>query len=84
MDAINYTFKVANIYDTYGVNEFLGGIGLVVNCKYRGRGIATEMLKARKPFLKATGFQLTSTAFTGIGSQKAAKHAGYDENYSIS
>lgn len=47
--------------------------------EYRGRGIATEILKARVPMLKALGLKVTSTAFTGIGSQKAAKKAGYKE-----
>lgn len=68
----------------YGVDEFLGGLGLVVNSKYRGRGIATEMLKARRPFLKAAGLQLTSTSFTASASQKAAEKAGYEENFAIS
>lgn len=45
-----------------------------MNRKYRGRGIATEMLKARRPFLEALGLKVTSTAFTGIGTQKAAKY----------
>lgn len=57
--------------------------GLCVNPEYRGRGIATEILKARAPILKALGLKVTSTAFTGIGSQSAAKKAGYKETYVI-
>lgn len=53
--------------------------GLCINPEYRGRGIATEMLKARVPILKALGLTVTSTAFTGIASQIAAKKAGYED-----
>lgn len=55
----------------------MSAMGLCVNTAYRRRGIATEMLKARAPFLKNLGFKVTSTEFTGIGSQKAAALAGY-------
>lgn len=55
----------------------------MVNREYRGLGIATEMLKARRPFLKALGLSLTSTSFTGTASQKAAQKAGYVEDYAI-
>lgn len=57
--------------------------GLCVSPKYRGLGIATEILKARVPILKAFGLKVTSTAFTGIGSQAAARKAGYKEVYVI-
>lgn len=42
------------------------------------------MLKARAPILKAFGLTVTSTAFTTIGSQIAARKAGYDEVFAIS
>lgn len=79
---MEYSFKQCNIFEKYGVDEFVGALGLVVNYNYRNRGIAIEMLKARKPLLESLGLQLTSTAFTGIGSQKAAKYAGYEEDFS--
>lgn len=41
------------------------------------------MLKARAPVLEAFGLKVTSTAFTGIGSQTAAAKAGYKEVFVI-
>ena len=80
---INYTYGELKIFEKYEAESYLAGYGLVVNRKFRGQGIAVEMLKARVPFLKALGMTLTSTAFTVVGSQKAAKYAGYSEDYEI-
>lgn len=55
----------------------------MVNRNFRGLGIATEMLKARIPLLKAIGLSVTSTVFSVIGSQKAAKNAGFIEDFVI-
>jgi GNAT superfamily N-acetyltransferase len=73
-----------NVFEHYSVKEYLIAYGLCVDTMYRARGIATEMLKARAPMLKALGLKVTTTAFTGIGSQKAAQKAGYVENFVIS
>lgn len=72
-----------NVFQHYKVDEYLIAYGLCVDTDFRGRGIATEMLKARVPVLKALGLKVTATAFTGIGSQKAAEKAGYEENFVI-
>jgi RimJ/RimL family protein N-acetyltransferase len=72
-----------NVFQQYNVDEYLIAYGLCVDSTYRGRGVATEMLKARRPLLKALGLKVTTTAFTGIGSQKAAEKAGYEENFVI-
>lgn len=83
-EAIMYTSKQFDVYAAYNVEQYLTAYGLCVNPEYRGRGIATEMLKARVPILKAFGLEVTSTAFTGIGSQVAAKKANYEDVYVIS
>lgn len=80
---MSYAQQQFNVYQHFNVNEYLIAYGLCVDTQYRARGIATEMLKARAPFLKALGLKVTTTAFTGIGSQKAALKAGYKENFSI-
>lgn len=42
------------------------------------------MLKARSAFLKTfKNLTVTSTIFTSLGSQKAAKKAGYEENSTV-
>jgi RimJ/RimL family protein N-acetyltransferase len=58
--------------EKFNVNRYLTAYGLCINRAYRRRGIATEMLKARVPYLKALGLTVTGTVFTGVGSQKAA------------
>lgn len=73
--------KQFDVFQHYNVNDYLIAYGLCVDTAYRARGIATEMLKARGPLLKALGLKVTTTAFTGIGSQKAALKAGYEENF---
>lgn len=73
-----------DVCEHYGVDQFLYGAGLVVNSAYRGRGIATELLKARFPLLRSLGLKVTSTVFTMAGSQKAAEKAGYEELFAIS
>lgn len=81
--AVGYTLKEANVFEKYGIDKYLAEFGLVVNKKYRYRGIATEMLKAQKPVMEAQGVILSSTAFTMIGSQKAATNAGFVEDFVI-
>jgi GNAT superfamily N-acetyltransferase len=83
LQVITYTSKEFDVFSAYNVYQYLTAFGLCVNPEYRGRGIATEILKARAPILKALGLKVTSTAFTGIGSQTAAKKAGYKEVYVI-
>lgn len=67
----------------YNVDRVLSAAGLCVDSKFRGRGIATEILKARVPLMRSIGLEVTTSIFSTIGAQKAAAAAGYDENYSI-
>ena len=83
LEAIFHLMGQFNVYEAYNVENYLTAYGLCVNPSYRGRGIATEILRARIPVCKALGISLTSTAFTGIGSQVAAKKAGYVDDYTI-
>lgn len=80
---MSYAQEQFDPFAYYKVEEYLIAYGLCVDTAYRGRGIATEMLKARAPLLKVLGLKVTTTAFTGIGSQKAAEKAGYEENFVI-
>lgn len=79
-----YTTKQFDVYEAYNVDQYLTAYGLSVNSEYRGRGIATEILKARAPIFKAFGLKVTSTAFSAIGSQTAAKNVGFEEVFVIS
>ncbi|XP_055684402.1 uncharacterized protein LOC129790738 isoform X2 [Lutzomyia longipalpis] len=72
--------KKADVYNRYKVDKYVFGRGLVTLPKYRGCGIATELLKARIPLMKALGLTLTGTVFSAPGSQGAARKAGYTED----
>ncbi len=43
----NLLYENFNIYDHYGVEEYLASHGLSVDKKYRGRAIGDEFLKTR-------------------------------------
>ena len=73
-------FKVC---ERYGVDQYLTAYGLAINKRYRGRGIATEMLKARVPICRAFGIKVTSTNFTALGSQLAAAKAGFETDFEM-
>lgn len=80
---LDFCAKQFNVCKHFDVDRYLSAYGLCVDPDYRGRGIATEMLKARKPFMQAFGLKVTSNSYTGIGSQIAAKKAGYQDAYEI-
>jgi len=78
-----YTNKEADIFNKFNVDKYLTSMGLCVNPDYRGRGIATELLKVRPQIMKNLGFSLSVTTFTSLGSQSAAKNAGFEDVYVI-
>lgn len=78
-----YFSEKGNVYDQYQVTEYLAAMGLSVSPKYRGRGIATEILRARIPLCRATGLKLTSTVFTATGSQIPAAKVGFEESFAM-
>lgn len=80
---LDFCAKQFDVCKHFKVDRYLSAFGLCVDPEYRGRGVATEMLKARAPYMKAFGLRVTSNSYTGIGSQTAAKKAGYQEAYVI-
>jgi RimJ/RimL family protein N-acetyltransferase len=80
LDVMNISEEQFNLFEHYKIDQCLYGFGLAVDPTYRGRGIATELLKARFPLLKTLGIKITTTAFTGPASQAAARKAGYHED----
>lgn len=83
IDALNILYDQFDTYKHYNVDTALYSFGLLVHPEYRQRGIATEMLKARRPLMETLNVKLTISSFTAVGSQNAAKKAGYDENFAI-
>ena len=80
---MEYAGSQFNPFEHFNVNEYLIAYGLCVDPAYRGRGIATEILRARLPLLKALDLKVTTTAFTSPGSQRAAFKCGYQESFVI-
>lgn len=77
VNAVMYMYKLCKVYERYNVDKYMGAFGLIVDPKYRQRGIATQLLKARVPILKAINIPISITAFTPLGSQIAASKAGF-------
>ena len=84
MESLEYVKNKFDIYSHYEVDQYLYGVGLCVKQAYRGRGIATELLRARESLLKTINLTITSALFTTIASQKAALKADYIEKSSTS
>lgn len=80
---VKYVSDQVKLFEKHNVDKYLCGFGLSVDPNYRKRGIATEMLKARKSLLAEVGLTLTSTSFTAVGSQKAALATGFTLNFEV-
>lgn len=77
MECVKHILDKADVFNFHNEDYYLSGTGLAIDVSYCGRGIATEMLKARESILKFIGVAVTSTGFSSIGAQTAAKKAGY-------
>lgn len=75
--------KFYDVHDHNNVLDFLYDHGLAVKTEFRGRGIATALLKARVAFMKAHELTVTASILSTLASQKAALKLGYQENFSI-
>lgn len=84
VNSMDFVMEKFNVFDHFNVDHYLYGVGLCVDERYRGRGIAAEILKARALFLQVLNLSVTSTVFTTIGSQKASMKAGFTEQMSTS
>lgn len=83
-EAFNFINGLFDVFEHYNVNYYLYAHGLAVKTEYRGRGIATEVLKARVPLMSTLGLSVTSSLFTTLAAQKAAFKIGYTEDFSVS
>lgn len=82
-ESLNFLSSAFDVLDHYKVDQALFALGLGVDKKFRGRGIGTEILKARVPLMNALNLKVTSTLFTTLGGQKCAQAAGFELNYQI-
>uniref|UniRef100_R4FLD1 Putative acetyltransferase n=1 Tax=Rhodnius prolixus TaxID=13249 RepID=R4FLD1_RHOPR len=77
-DILEYGSHIVDVFERYGVDEYMTAMGLCVDPMYRGQGLGLEILKARFDLGKAVGLKVTMTAFTGIASQIQAERAGFE------
>ena len=76
---MEYASHIVDVFEHYGVNEYMTALGLCVDPIYRGQGLGLEILRARFDLCKAVGVEITMTAFTGMASQKQAARAGFED-----
>lgn len=72
-----YMEEQSDRYERFHIDDYLDELGLCVHSKYRGLGIATELLKTRTKLGAALGLKYSFTLCTAIASQKASERAGY-------
>lgn len=70
-------------FSHYQVDKVMFAAGLFVDDRYRQRGIAVEMVKARVEVGKAVNVQVSSNVFSSLGAQRAAQKVGFEESFSI-
>lgn len=77
-DGMKYVSNYVNIFEKYGVPEFLSAFGLYVHPHFRGQGLGTEILRTRTTLGKALGLKVTMSFFTKNQGQRAAQKAGME------
>ncbi|KFB38051.1 hypothetical protein ZHAS_00005339 [Anopheles sinensis] len=67
------------LFERFSVEHFLSAWGLSVHPRFRGLGLAKEILRARIPFCQAMGLKLSATVFSHPGSQIPAAKVGFQD-----
>uniref|UniRef100_A0A146KT44 Uncharacterized protein n=1 Tax=Lygus hesperus TaxID=30085 RepID=A0A146KT44_LYGHE len=70
--------EMGNVYEKYGVNKYLSGMGLAVDADYHGFNAGQRILECRRPLCKRLGVQVTATVFTAPASQHIASKIGFE------
>ncbi|PSN38571.1 hypothetical protein C0J52_19756 [Blattella germanica] len=76
--SLRYACGIVNIFDKYGIEEYISALGLLVHPTFRGQGLGLEILKVRYDVGRAMGLKGTMTVFSGDASQKLAYRAGME------
>jgi GNAT superfamily N-acetyltransferase len=75
---VNRSSEVVNVFEKYGVNEYLTAMGLCVDPVFRGQRLGMELLKTRFDLCKAVGLKVTMSFFSVGASQLQAHRAGME------
>lgn len=79
-------FMKKNYFDPfshYQVDKVMFAAGLFVDDRYRQRGIAVEMMKARVEVGKAVNVQVSSNVFSSLGARKPLKKSASRRAYNL-
>lgn len=79
----NLLYENINIFDHYGVDEYLASHGLSVDKRYRGRAIGDEFLKTRRLVCEEFNIKLTHSMFSSDYSSKNAERVGFQTDAEI-
>ncbi|XP_076643276.1 arylalkylamine N-acetyltransferase-like 2 [Halictus rubicundus] len=79
MTVLEELLKKANIYEKYGVDRYMGAIGLSVHPSYRGASLGGHILNVRNDIGREYNIEVTATAFTSPISQKLAARCGFED-----
>lgn len=77
--AMEDLLKKANIYEKYGVDRYIGAIGLSVDPAYRGAALGGHILSARDDIGREYNIKVSATVFSSPISQKLAARCGFEE-----
>nr|XP_018909332.1 PREDICTED: uncharacterized protein LOC109038655 [Bemisia tabaci] len=69
--------KGVDVLKIYNCSDCISAFGISVASAFRGRGIATEFLRARAEVCRLTNIPVTAGVFSGPYSHKAAAKAGF-------
>uniref|UniRef100_A0A0V0G4K4 N-acetyltransferase domain-containing protein n=1 Tax=Triatoma dimidiata TaxID=72491 RepID=A0A0V0G4K4_TRIDM len=78
MNAFKEITNRGEIYEKYGINQYLAAHGLTVHPEYHGCDIGYRLLQCRKPLCKELGITATGTVFTAKVSQHLASKVGFE------
>ncbi|KAG4073891.1 hypothetical protein HA402_014096 [Bradysia odoriphaga] len=73
-----------DVFDKYGVEEYLSSFGMCVTKEYAGRKIGENLLKASKYLAKPCDLKLRHAFFTSNISNKIAENLGYITDVELS
>jgi len=76
--ALGKPTDMANVFERYGVEEYMTALGLCVDPVFRGQGLGLEILKTRFDLCKAVDVKVTMTVFTAVPSQVLAHRVGME------
>ena len=67
---------MVNMYELFGVDDYMTGLGLCADPAYQGQGLGLALLEAQTEMCKAIDLTVSVVIFTAAASQNLAERAG--------